>query len=278
MSMFFSLDTTINGEVFRSIEKYLKKMKETGQSTEPEMVHDLLDKSHTGLFLGTVCLTGGLVALIMVQILLSTSHDHPDAKDEAAIIFYSTNLVLYILAVVAVLVGKFKLRHLPFSFLRQNNLDVTLLMLSLCGLLIYSMFKLICVFSLIKSEATASLIVEGLSGLFNIIESLLQTIFIVTGLYKYSDTKEDREKKPARGIITFLIVVNLSIWLLKSFGEQDTTNDLMEEFYGTIPWLMIFHITLPLMLFYRFHSSVCLADMWMSTYVNEHSPLQYIEL
>jgi hypothetical protein len=49
------------------------------------------------------------------------------------------------------------------------------------------------------------------------------------------------------------------------------TNDavislLQVEYYGQITWLLLLNINLPLLLFYRFHSSVCLADAWHSAY------------
>lgn len=36
-------------------------------------------------------------------------------------------------------------------------------------------------------------------------------------------------------------------------------------------WTLLSHLTLPLALFYRFHSSVCLADMWKAAYEEEES-------
>jgi hypothetical protein len=39
------------------------------------------------------------------------------------------------------------------------------------------------------------------------------------------------------------------------------------HFYGSIVWLLLVNINLPLLLFYRFHSSVCFADIWHVAYV-----------
>lgn len=38
------------------------------------------------------------------------------------------------------------------------------------------------------------------------------------------------------------------------------------EFYGFILWNILNHVTLPLIMFYRFHSSVCLVDIWNYAY------------
>lgn len=41
------------------------------------------------------------------------------------------------------------------------------------------------------------------------------------------------------------------------------------EFYGYILWNVLNHISLPLKMFYRFHASVCLVDMWRHSYEPE---------
>ncbi|VDK41180.1 unnamed protein product [Taenia asiatica] len=48
--------------------------------------------------------------------------------------------------------------------------------------------------------------------------------------------------KPGRTIITFLLVLNLAMWII------------------------ITHLSLPLIIFFRFHSTVCLADIWTNAY------------
>ncbi len=45
-----------------------------------------------------------------------------------------------------------------------------------------------------------------------------------------------------------------------------------EDFFGTTAWPIILNITLPLVVFYRFHSSVCMADMWSGCYEREKGP------
>ena len=43
---------------------------------------------------------------------------------------------------------------------------------------------------------------------------------------------------------------------------QDTEVD----YYGDITWLLLININLPLLLFFRYHSSICLADVWHIAY------------
>ena len=39
-----------------------------------------------------------------------------------------------------------------------------------------------------------------------------------------------------------------------------------EDLFGSVPWLLLVDINLPLLLFFRFHSSVSLADAWHVAY------------
>jgi hypothetical protein len=43
-------------------------------------------------------------------------------------------------------------------------------------------------------------------------------------------------------------------------------NPLQSEYYDPGTWAIIQAFTSPLSLFYRFHSSVCLADIWREVY------------
>lgn len=38
------------------------------------------------------------------------------------------------------------------------------------------------------------------------------------------------------------------------------------EFYGFTVWNILNHISIPLTMFYRFHSSVCFVDIWKHSY------------
>lgn len=38
------------------------------------------------------------------------------------------------------------------------------------------------------------------------------------------------------------------------------------RFYGVWAWTIITHLSMPLAVFYRFHSTVCLCEIWKCTY------------
>ncbi len=45
-------------------------------------------------------------------------------------------------------------------------------------------------------------------------------------------------------------------------------NPLQTEYYDAGTWSIVQAFTSPLSIFYRFHSSVCLADIWQEIYHN----------
>ena len=66
--------------------------------------------------------------------------------------------------------------------------------------------------------------------------------------------------------MTFLIVANVTVWICRTAIVKAIEADTMVGYYSLLPWLLLNNINLPLLLFYRFHSSFCLADIWHSAY------------
>lgn len=48
-----------------------------------------------------------------------------------------------------------------------------------------------------------------------------------------------------------------------------------EDIYGALAWILVHTIAMPLQLFFRFHSSVCLADVWHAAYRPFEEKLEY---
>ena len=96
---------------------------------------------------------------------------------------------------------------------------------------------------------------------------MVQTPMIIDGLRRCSDSRENQSTKPGRNTLTFLIIANIAMWLwdtleLKTKGYAK----LRKEYYGEDFYTVISHMTMPLVIFYRFHSSVAMVDIWSSAY------------
>ena len=94
---------------------------------------------------------------------------------------------------------------------------------------------------------------------------------IVDGLRRCSNTAAAQRKMRGRNTIAFLIVANLAVYimetlLIRSYDYQE--NKI--EFYGPDMWTVLSHMTLPICIFYRFHSAVALVDIWTSAYKSAH--------
>ncbi|XP_076339774.1 proton channel OtopLc-like [Tachypleus tridentatus] len=99
-----------------------------------------------------------------------------------------------------------------------------------------------------------------------VIQVVVQTLFIVDGLRRCSNSSELQFKKPGRELVTFLIICNLSMWIINTFEHKIIEPYNKHNSYFDELGFIVTQTTHPLMLFYRFHSSVCLADVWKSAY------------
>ena len=65
----------------------------------------------------------------------------------------------------------------------------------------------------------------------------------------------------------FLVLFNLSQWLVLTFEIQKGRASIVEsEFYGFLSWVIIQRVTLPMAVFFRFHSCVVSIDLWKEVY------------
>lgn len=97
-------------------------------------------------------------------------------------------------------------------------------------------------------------------------------------------------------MVTFLLVANIALWSINALvksraifrrthvsntkrkNEVDTIQYIQNvfqyfkqlEFFGEWSWTIITHVSMPLAIFYRFHSTICLFEIWKTTYKVRH--------
>ncbi|CAF4923158.1 unnamed protein product, partial [Rotaria magnacalcarata] len=65
----------------------------------------------------------------------------------------------------------------------------------------------------------------------------------------------------------------VAIWLHDSLSAKKVRlNPIQVEYYDAGTWAIIQAFTSPLSIFYRFHSTVCLADVWQEVYRDNDRP------
>lgn len=96
---------------------------------------------------------------------------------------------------------------------------------------------------------------------------MLKTVFILSGQRLVAGSRETMESKPGRQAVTFLLMINIALFLINTFEHQKAAvNQFTIAFFGKGTWTVIVHSTIPLTIFHRFHSSVCLSEIWKNSY------------
>ncbi|XP_036374036.1 proton channel OTOP1-like [Megalops cyprinoides] len=72
-----------------------------------------------------------------------------------------------------------------------------------------------------------------------------------------------RQRQALRNITIFLILCNISLWLLPAFGcRPQYDNGLEQEILGFTIWTMVLNFAMPLNLFYRMHAVASLLEVF----------------
>ena len=219
-------------------------------------------KSNLGLFTGLLVVLLTIVSLSLFFVLKTTEND-----DTAVIVFIASDMFILVVMLIAASLGLFFTRRLDFGHLVEDSFDDKLLVVAQVGVYLLGTFLAVSSANGLIEHA------DPISGSFlvlatlNFVQSTIQTIFILDGLRRRATKPEHVRHKPGRSLVTFLMVCNISMWLVNTFEikkVQDTTVHV--EFYRYVPWSIIVHLCIPLVIFYRYHSSACLAEIWNKTY------------
>lgn len=143
------------------------------------------------------------------------------------------------------------------------GLDNTLLVVAQTGMFIYCMFSIIGCYFTLSSNFPAGLLAE----VFSLIQTCLQTMFVLDGWWRRCRNLEQTKRKPGRELVTFLIITNMALWTINAMEKSRAefrSSHLM--FFGDWAWVIITHISMPLAIYYRFHSTICLFEIWKSAY------------
>lgn len=128
------------------------------------------------------------------------------------------------------------------------------------GLYSYSLFGVIAGALQLDSLQHAAVL---LTSALTIVQITLQSLFISDVVCR----RRISPKEPGRQLITFLLITNLTLWIIYTFEMQKVeASPVQLSIYGFTTWALIVRFTLPLSIFYRFHSAVTLAEVWKNSY------------
>ncbi|XP_066468975.1 proton channel OTOP3 [Tiliqua scincoides] len=183
-----------------------------------------------------------------------------------------------------------------------RSLDVVLLMGTALGQIGMSYFSIVAIVATNPKDLLNSIIIAYSVSI--IIQHITQNIFIIEGLHrqpvgsKETETKGEKgegsspkvcalemkqdirrvsqayiqtynhlnwKRKGLKEISSFLIMCNIILWIMPSFGAHPVfENGLEKSFYGYSTWFVIVNFGLPLGVFYRMHSVGDLLEVYRS--------------
>uniref|UniRef100_A0A1A9X582 Otopetrin n=1 Tax=Glossina brevipalpis TaxID=37001 RepID=A0A1A9X582_9MUSC len=216
-------------------------------------------RAHKGLFVGILVLVLTIISLILFFVLIS----RPDFVALAVLEVTMCELFIYATATIATLVGMIQIRHLEYDAVRSFSLDDILLVGAQTGSFLYNIFTVIAGHFSVRSDDW----LVPINALASIVQTACQTMFILDAGRRQAITPEHMRKKPGREIVTFMLVVNLAMWAISTLEKSRAeSHPIQLNFYGLWAWTIITHVSMPLAIFYRFHSTVCLCEIWKRAY------------
>lgn len=219
--------------------------------------------SSKGLFFGLLILVIATICLIVFFVLIENEHYSLLA------IFLSdvSHSAIMVMTIFTIIVGFFRIKQLRFQADRTDHLRDILLTVAAYGLYVYAMFGIIAG-TLSPKDYVPNLLVMVTSGL-TIIQVTLQSLFVAEITCRTTYLPEHDQTKPGRQVVAFLMMGNLTLWIIYTFEMQKAeASPVQLGFYGFMAWTVIVRATLPLSIFYRFHSSITFAEVWKNSYKN----------
>ncbi|RXG61140.1 hypothetical protein Avbf_12034 [Armadillidium vulgare] len=216
-------------------------------------------KASRGLFSGIFFLVWTLISLIVFYVLISESH----FKYYGILSANISEIILYSIGIISTIVGMKQIRKLGFIEEEETELDNVLLVIAQVGLYMFTICTLIGGYFSSLNVSPLTLI----TALAILVQASLQTLYILDGSRRCCKTPDQIEKKHGRDMVTFMLTLNLSMWLFSTFQTSRAyLHKAQQEFYGIWAWTIINHISMPLAIFYRFHATVCLGEIWKRAY------------
>ncbi|CAO1338469.1 unnamed protein product [Diamesa serratosioi] len=208
-------------------------------------------------------LFGGMILMILTIvfiILLFVAVQEPDYIDTGILVDKIFELTVLVLLILAVILAYFQTSKLDINHHPMSKLDDVLLFIAIPA------FFSETIFSLVPAIVNGSYL-NIANIMAQILQVLIQTPWICDALRRCSNSQELRKRKPGRELVTFLTIANVSLWIFYTFSVKNAdTKDERYYYYGDVLWSILNHLSLPLIMFYRFHASVCLVDIWRHSY------------
>ncbi|XP_076176724.1 proton channel OtopLc [Ptiloglossa arizonensis] len=241
--------------LFEMWKRVNEKIDAKGESPTRSSYHLSIDcsSSHRGLFGGILVVAATILSLIMFFVLKETK------MNIAIVQVTALDATILALGMIASIAGTVKLQALQQKIIKPSDLDTTLLAAAQAGVYLH------CLFGVVGDVLTMGPIwvLSLFTDLLALMQSTSQTLLIKIAWGR----RCSRNNKPGKELITFLIVVNIALWTVNTLEKSraGVRPDHL-QFFGVWAWTIITHVSMPLAIFYRFHSAICLFEIWKTCY------------
>ncbi|XP_055871110.1 proton channel OtopLc-like isoform X2 [Biomphalaria glabrata] len=217
--------------------------------------------SSRGLFLGILMMVGTIISIIAFYMLVNSEN----MQLSGLILTHLSETFIYTVTLIAILLAAWRMKNLTFHNEHEIDLEDILVLISYTGLLVFIIFSLVA--SILHTPADTRSALTILSNIFMLLQSTAQTLFMLAGDRMTASDELQQRKKPGREFITFLLISNFAMWAVNTFETQTPQhNPIQVEFYGNDAWAIFTHVSVPLGIYYRFHSTVCFSNIWKNAW------------
>ncbi|XP_033727433.1 proton channel OtopLc-like isoform X2 [Pecten maximus] len=242
--------------LWQNVGTKAKRTTTNGDVTHNHWISVDCGSSSRGLFLGILTFIASLISMILFSVVVNTDDD----SHVIVLVVYLCEIVTYAFMIVATIFAVWRMRHLQFSRHLTEELETILAWLSFSGLFMFSVFSIFAAVYFIDTLEGALTIV---TNCFAMIQATLQTMLLIMGMGMSAGNQTNATKKEGREFITFLLLCNITMWGNTTFQIKDAAhNPVQLQFYGPEAWGIFTHVSVPLSIFFRFHSTVCLSHIW----------------
>ncbi|XP_053399314.1 proton channel OtopLc-like [Mercenaria mercenaria] len=213
--------------------------------------------SSRGLFLGIIIFVAAVIILITFFVLVRTD----EFMNTAVRLDHLGDVAIFVLTTISLILAFHRTHGLRYPEQDQGpGFEDALLVISVIGVFILCIANIIAGI-LTDVEHYGHLII--LSSCLRCVQASVQTLYLLNTMRKSVWKREHEEAKTGREFVTFLLICNIALWGMNIFEVQRSeANPVQAKFYGSVAWNIITHVSVPFAIFYRFHSTVCLANIW----------------
>ncbi|XP_012937444.1 uncharacterized protein LOC101847490 [Aplysia californica] len=220
--------------------------------------------SSQGLFMGIFVFVGSVVCLVCFYVLIGTEKH----MTTGSLLGHISEDVVYLVTLIATAVAAYQMRQMHFSLTREAGIEEILTLISLSGLGLYGMFSIVAsIFYLDTLDGGLTII----TNLFMLVQAGAQATFTLAALRVSAVDSTQVREKPGKQYVTFLLVSNFALWAINTFETQSLEHNIIQvDFYGATAWSIFSHISVPLGIYFRFHSMVSLSTVWKNAWKMKH--------